>query len=65
MNRHPSGKPLRQVKRGISPQVAWPREDFVVPRLNHIRRELPGGFGIPTPMEPEDTMYLETRTGKR
>lgn len=59
-NRHPSGKPLRQTKRGVPQIVMWPRENFVVPRLNHPRRELSGGFGFRCPPEPDEDMYLET-----
>lgn len=59
--RHPSGKPVRQPKRGI-PHPMWPREGYLLPRLNYPQRDLTGGFGFRVPDEPEDSMYLETRT---
>ena len=62
---HPSGRPVRRPKVGIPQQVRWPRTDFVVPRLNNQRDELPGGFGFSLPPEPDDAMYLETRAKKR
>ena len=57
---HPSGNPIRHARRGIPSHTHWPREDCVVPRLNHPRRELAGGFGFRIPEEPDDDMYLET-----
>ena len=62
---HPSGRPIRQVKRGIPAKLNWPRDEMVVPRLNHPTRELVGGFGFAVPPEPEDAMTFETRTKRR
>ena len=39
----------------------WPREGYLLPRLNYPQRTLEGGFGFRVPDEPEDSMYLETR----
>jgi hypothetical protein len=63
MKKHPSGRPIRHVKKGIEPKTHWPREYFVIPRLNHPMRDLAGGFGFRM-LKPEDDMYLETRAKK-
>jgi hypothetical protein len=65
MKDHPSGRPLRQPRRGIPQQIVWPRTECVVPRLNHQREQLAGGFGFGVPAEPEDSMWHETRAKKR
>ena len=59
MNRHPSGRPLRQAKRGVSQAIVWPREDYVVPRLNQPRKDLTGGFGFRI-APPDEEFYLQT-----
>lgn len=62
--RHPSGKPVRQPKRGI-PHQTWPREGFVLPRLNYPQRDMAGGFGFQLPGDIDEPMYLETWARRR
>lgn len=63
--RHPSGKPLPKVKRGIPAQTRWPRDDFVVPSLNRRTDQLTGGCGFVWSGAEQNQMWLETWAKKR